>query len=192
MGYGLWQRFGTIILIESLLLLQFVQPAPAHAQFSKLKQKFTEVAVCGAGAAGGYKLGQKFGQAQAAKMHLPPAEAQAMQRKYEIGLAMALCKGGSAVAGTIFAKLSEKDKKAREDEINSALAESAPTTKTYPVPDQPTMTETITTQPIVTADNGNECRVMEDNLADGADKGTALVKYCRKPPDGSWNPSTTV
>jgi hypothetical protein len=194
MSHPFFSRLQAALLLPCLVLLQMVAvpTLPANAQFSKLKDKFTETAVCGVGGYSGFKLGQKFGAAQAQALHLPPAQAQAMQRQYEIGMAMALCKGGSAVAGTIFAKLDEKAKKQREDEINSALADAQPSTKTYPVADQPGMTETITTQPIVADNHGGDCRVVEDDLAGGGDSGKALVKFCHQPPDGPWKPSTSL
>jgi surface antigen len=177
------------------LLLQTTTPSPMVAQIPNIK-KLGDYAkdprkalACGGGAIGGYKLGQKMAEVESKRLKLSPEATAQETRKFEIGMAMALCGGGTAVEGTIYSKLTERDKKARQKEMDSAVADTAPGEKTYTLPDHPDMHGTITAQPVV-AEGNNECRTVEDTLAESGKGDSALVKYCRKPPDGSWQVAT--
>ena len=181
----------SMTLIYTLLAMQLAPVPSAHAQFGNLKKKLFQAAACGGGAIGGYKLGDKLAEFEAQKMKLNASETAAIKRKYEVGMALALCNGGSAIAGTTYAHLSERDKKAREKAIDDAVADASPATRNYALPDHPDMTGTITTDPVV-ADANNECRTVEDHLAEGSRGDSALVKYCHKPPDGPWDVATGV
>jgi hypothetical protein len=114
---------------------------------------------------------------------LAGAEAEKHRRAIQIGMALALCGGGVLIAGTTFSKLSERDRKARERELEMAVQESAP--RTYVLPDHPDMKATATPQPISTEDK-EECRLVEDVLADGAQSDRALVKFCRSSSTAPW------
>ena len=153
------------------------------------RQRAMAMMVCGGGAVGGYKLGEKLANVQAQRMHLSPAEAKALERKYEIGLAMSLCKGGKLVANTVYANLSKRDQETRQKELDAAVSDEQSGTRDYVVPDHPDMKGTITTQPEV-AEVDNECRTVEDHLAEGSQGDSALVQYCRKPPSTQWNVTT--
>lgn len=181
-----WQLLGFGVL--SLLGVRSLGSGLANAQ-TGFKERAMQMIVCGGGSVGGYKLGEKLADAQAKRMNLPPAEAKAMERKYEIGLALALCKGGKLVTGTVYADMSKRDQEARQKEMDAAVADTDSGTRNYAVPDHPDMKGTITTSPEV-ADGGNECRTVEDHLAEGDKGDSALVKYCRKPPSTQWNVST--
>jgi hypothetical protein len=159
------------------------------SQPSGFKEKAMQMIVCGGGAVGGYKLGEKLADAQAKRMNLPPAAAKALERKYEIGLALALCNGGKLLASTVYSGLSKRDQEARQKEIDAAVIDADSGTRNYAVPDHPDMKGTITTSPEV-AEGSNECRTVEDHLAEGDKGDSALVKYCRKPPSTEWSIST--
>ena len=148
-----------------LLVVGTVSTESPNGQFGDWKRKALQVTVRSGGGLGGAKIGQKIAQVEAQKLKLSPAQAGAQQRQYEIGMAIALCKGGNAILNTTFAKMTEKDKKQRQDNIDAALADSAPTTKTAPLPDHPDMKETITAAPVV-AEGDKECRTVKDYLAD--------------------------
>lgn len=165
-----------------------VRPA---AQPSGFKEKAVQMVVCGGGAIGGYKLGEKLADAQAKRMNLPPAAAKALERKYEIGMALTLCKGGKLLANTVYSGLSKRDQESRQKDIDAAVIDTASGTRTYAVPDHPDMKGTITTSPEV-AEGSNECRTVEDHLAEGDKGDSALIKYCRTPPSTEWGISTGV
>src|SRR5579875_1254366 len=124
------RTFAQVGLLILLYVLEVQTPLRAHAQ-GGFKQRAMQMIVCGGGAIGGFKLGEKLADQQAARMHLPPAQAAALRRKYELGLALALCKGGKLVAGTVYANLSKRDQEARQKDIESALADEQPGTKNY-------------------------------------------------------------
>jgi hypothetical protein len=173
-----------------LFVIGTVSTETANGQFGgDWKKKALQLTVCSGGGIGGAKIGQKIAQVEAQKLKLSPAAAAAQQKQYELGMAMALCNGGNAIINTTFAKMTEKDKKQRQDNIDAALADSTPGTKTAALPDHPAMTETITTDPVV-AEGDKECRTVKDYLADPSQGDTALIKYCRKPPDGKFEPAT--
>jgi hypothetical protein len=179
--------FAQMSAIALLFIVQAQGPSRAGAQLG-FKQRAMQIMVCGGSAVGGLKLGQKLADQQAAKMHMSPAQAAALRRKYEIGMAMALCKGGKLVAGTVYANLSKHDQEARQKDIDAALADEQPETRNYVVPDHPDMKGTLTTTAAVT-DGDSECRTVEDHLAEGTNGDSALVKYCRKPPSTNWEVS---
>lgn len=177
-------RHLTAFAVITLLLVEVIQPRLALSQFN-FKQKATEMLLCGGGAFAGFKLGEKLADSAAQKMKLPPGLAADQKRKFEIGLAMALCNGGKLVANTTFATLSKKDREARQSDLDAAVASEEPVTKNVALPDHPKMTETITTEATVT-DGDRECKVVKDHLAEGDKGDDALVKYCHKPPSGKY------
>jgi hypothetical protein len=151
-------------------------PPRAEAQLGALLKG----GACAAGAFGGFKLGEKMADFEAKKLNLAPEEAKKHRLAFTIGMALALCGGGVAIAGTTHSKLSKRGKEAREKEMMAALEDAMP--HTYSDPENSTLTGTAVAQPAL-VEGDNECRIVEDQL--GADQ--ALVKYCRKPPSGRWS-----
>jgi hypothetical protein len=166
-----------------------IAPAPVNGQFGSFGRSAMDKGLCAFGGYGLVKASQKLSEYEAKKLKLSPSAAAVQQRQLQIGLALALCDGGKSIANTVFAKMSEKDKQQRKDNIDAAVADTAPTTHTAPLPDHPDIKETITTEPIA-ADGDKECRMVKDYLADPSQGDTALVKYCRKPPDGQFEVAT--
>jgi surface antigen len=144
---------------------------------------------CAAGALGGSELGKKLADLEAKRLNLSPAAAAAQRRKFEIGLALALCGGGQAIAGTTYARLSKKGQQERNNEFQSALMDETPEAHMYKDPDNPQLAGKLTAE-APTTDGDRQCRVIEDTLADGSQSDSALIKYCRVPPDGSWKVQT--
>jgi hypothetical protein len=167
-------------LLVWVLALQLPYPANA-AQFGGLKKRIIQVGACGGGAFAGVKIGDKVAEMEAKRLKLSPEEAKKHLRAYQIGMALALCGGGAAIAGTSYDKMSKRGKDAREKEINAALEDAMPTPHMYSDPDNASLTGTAIAQPAFMADNNKECRVVQDQL--GADQ--SLVKYCRTP-GGMW------
>jgi hypothetical protein len=67
------------------------------------------------------------------------------QRRFEIGVAMALCHGVFRRVGMLFGKLSQRDQEARQKALDDSLAhESQDKTTSYVLPDNPEITGTIT------------------------------------------------
>jgi len=170
------------VFLTFALLLIAVAPPRARAQFGGMKKRIMQVAVCGGGAYGGYKLGEKVAEIEAKKLKLGAEEAAKHRRAFQIGMALALCGGGALIAGTIYDKLSKRDLEARQKEIDAAVADAAPGTRTYVLPDSQLQGK-IQTEPIVTEGN-KECRTTVDNLADSGEP--AMAKYCRTPPNGKF------
>lgn len=162
------------------LSLQTAVPPKVSAQPWK---RITQAAVCVGGAVGGYKLGEKVAEAYIRRMKVPPEQSAKYVRSFQIGLALALCGGGAAIAGTSYEKLSKRGKQAREKEVMAALEDAQP--HSYTDPEQPSLQGTIVAKP-PEIEGDEECRVVEDQL--GSDQ--ALVKYCRTGPTGKWNVKT--
>jgi len=178
-------RWSTVYSLVIALVFQVILPIPAMPQISGIKKKAMQAVVCGGGAVGGYKIGEKVADEEAKRLKLPPEAAAAQKRAFQIGIALALCGGGSAIAGTTYSKLTKRDKEAREKELDLAVADATPQSRTYALPDHPQMEAKYTTKPSE-MDGNNECRVVEDYLAEAGKGDAALVKYCRKPPSGKW------
>jgi hypothetical protein len=172
-----------------ILFTGSIAPATANGQFGSFGKGALDKGLCAFGGYGLTKASQKLSEYEARRLKLSPAAAAVQQRQLQIGLALALCDGGKSIANTVFGKMSEKDKQQRKDNIDAAVADTAPTSHTSPLPDHPDIQETITTEPIV-ADGDKECRMVKDYLADPSQGDTALVKYCRKPPDGQFEVAT--
>ena len=139
-------------------------------------------ACLGAGYAG-FKLGEKMADFEARKLNLSPEQARKHRLAFTIGMALALCGGGAAIAGTTHSRLSKRGKQAREREVMAALDDAKP--HTYVDPDNPGLSGTTVAQPAL-VEGESECRIVEDQLGDDQ----ALVKYCRKLPDGRWSVKT--
>jgi hypothetical protein len=120
--------------------------------------------------------------AQAKKLKLGAAEAEKQRRAFQVGMALALCGGGSLVAGTAYSRLSKRDMDARNKEVDAALADAAPATHSYVLPDSK-MSGNIKTEAVETEGN-KECRTTVDTLAEGNDP--AMARYCRTPPSTKY------
>lgn len=172
-----------------ILFTATISPAPLNGQFGSFGKGALDKGLCAFGGYGLTRASQKLSEYEAKRLKLSAAAAAAQQRQMQIGLALALCDGGKSIANTVFGKMSEKDKQQRKDNIDAAVQDTAPISHTAPLPDHPDINETITTDPIV-ADGDKECRMVKDYLADPSQGDTALVKYCRKPPDGHFEVAT--
>jgi surface antigen len=154
-------------------------PLPAHAQ---LKRTMIKVAVCGGGAYGGYKIGDKLADAAIAKMGAVGDEATKVRRSFQIGVAAALCGTGVLLTGTIFNSLSKRDREAREKEMAAALEDANPGTRTYVLPDSKA-TGRLETEAAV-QDGDKQCRQQVDFIA-GPDE-PAAARWCRKNPNDKY------
>jgi surface antigen len=174
-------------LLVVSLCMTFVSgaiPRDASAQFGK---RLLQIGACAGGAVAGLKFGEMLAQLDAKRLNLSPADAKKRERAYKIGLGLALCGGGAAIAGTVHGKLSERGKKAREQELLAAVNDTAPSaSRSYQDPERPGIQGRVTANPIVT-EGTQECRIVEDVLAEGTANDTAYVKYCRTP-GGAWEP----
>jgi len=164
-----------------------VTPTPGHAQFGKAALK---VAFCGGGVVAGLKLGEKIAQAELRRRKITGVNAQKLTRGFQIGTALVLCKGGTMLAGTVYAKLSKNDLESRQKEIDAAVAEAEPVTREYVLPESGLKGEVTTSE--VTTEGDKECRTVVDHLADESKNEPAMVKYCRKPPKQEFEPELGV
>ncbi len=129
--------FRFVSALAFLLVIGTTSTEPANGQFGSFGKKTLDSSLCAFGGIGLTKASQKIAEVESKRLKLPPAAAAAQQRQLQIGMAMAICNGGKSILNTTFAKMSEKDKKQRQDNIDAAVADSAPTTKTAPLPDHP-------------------------------------------------------
>jgi hypothetical protein len=170
-----------VLLVNGLIL------APARPGDAQLGKRLIQIGACGGGALIGAKvgegIGEKVAQFEATRRNLSPAEAERIKKGFQIGMALALCGGGAAIAGTTYSNLSKRGKEARERELKAALEDAQP--RKYEDPEHPTMRGTITPQQAF-MDGNKECRTVEDYLADGAQGDTALIRYCRPAAGGAW------
>lgn len=164
-----------------------VRPTPVQAQFGKTALK---VAFCGGGVVAGLKLGEKIAQTELRRRKVTGVNAQKLTRSFQIGTALVLCKGGTMLAGTVYAKLSKNDLESRQKEIDAAVAEAEPVTREYVLPESGLKGEVTTSE--VTTEGDKECRTVVDHLADESKNEPAMVKYCRKPPKQEFEPELGV
>lgn len=163
-------------LFVTLSVVASGHPVAASAQLWK---RATQAAACTAGAFAGVKIADKLADFEAKRLGLSRVEAERQKREFQIGMALALCAGGAAIAGTTYSRLSKRGQESREKEVMAALEDAKP--HTYSDPESPSLSGTATAQPSF-AEGKEECRIVEDRL--GSD--SALVKYCR-PPNGKWS-----
>ena len=157
------------------------------------KEKVLEAAFCNANSPLAKQLTQRLGSLSSSNSKLTGTALAAEQRRFEIGVAMAICHGGFRVAGTLYARMSQRDQDARQKALDDALAhDSQDKTTTYVLPDHPEITGTITPVSTITADNGRECTVLQDGVAEGSQNDSALNKFCRTPPETSWQRQTAI
>ena len=157
-------------------------PRAAEAQ---LKKRLMQTALCGGMAYGGWKLGETVAQYEIKRQGLTGTQASQMTKALQVGAALILCQGGAALAGSAYDKLSKRDLEARKKEMDAAVAEAEPTTRTYVMPESQRSGTITTTAPAQEGDK--ECRMVVDQLADTAAGEQAVTKYCRKP-GGTYEP----
>jgi hypothetical protein len=165
------QRLVWIPLVA--LLANVLSPTTALA--IDFKRIAITTAVCGGGAYGGYKLGEKIAQLQIAKKKLEGPEAERLRKSIMLGMAAALCGGGVLLTNTVYGNLSKRDRQAREKEMQAALADANPNTRTYVLPDSK-LPGTLTTE-APEIDGDQECRYQVDVLS--KDGEPARAKFCR-------------
>ena len=171
--------------IATLLVVILAAGPALPANAGQFKKRMLQVAACGGGAFAGVKLGEKLAEFEARRLKLGAEEAAKHRKAFMIGMALALCGGGAAIAGTTYSRLSKRGQESRQKEIDAALEDAMPTPRTYSDPDNPSLAGTAIAQPGYIADNNKECRVVQDQL--GADQ--AMVKYCRGG-NGKWEIET--
>jgi hypothetical protein len=174
----LW-RAGLVVLV----LLPAV-PREAAAQFGDLRRRAAEAVLCAGGAYGGYRIATRIAEREVRRLNLADDEAQKFTRALQIGSAVILCKGGAMLAGTIYEKLSERDLAARQREMEAAVADAEPGTRTYVLPDSE-LEGTLTVEPSV-VDGNRECRTVIDHLADVEGGEPVMTRYCRQLPNGTY------
>lgn len=127
--------------------------------------------------------------AETKRLRLSRAESEKRERGYVIAFALLGCGAGASLAGTVYDKLGEAGRKAREQELLAAANSSQP--RTYRDPENPNLSGTINPLPVY-ADSSQkrECRDLEDTLADTGKGEPIIVKYCRNIPNGGWGPAT--
>jgi surface antigen len=177
-------RSRSLVLGLCALLVFGAIPRNANAQLGK---RLLQIGACAGGGVAGMKLGEMLAEMDARRLKLSPAETKKREKAYKIGLGLALCGGGAVIAGTVHSKLSERGKKSREQELLAAVNDTAPSaSRMYSDPERPGLQGRVTAQPAV-VEGAQECRVVEDTLAEGAANDTAYIKYCRTP-GGAWQP----
>lgn len=157
-------------------------PRAAEAQ---LKKRLMQTALCGGLAYGGWKLGEKVAQYEIKRQGLTGTQASQMTKALQVGAALILCQGGAALAGSAYDKLSKRDLEARKKEMDAAVAEAEPTTRTYVMPESQRSGTLTTSAP--TQEGEKECRLVVDQLADVGAGEQSVTKFCRKP-GGTYEP----
>jgi hypothetical protein len=176
----------TNLLPTSLPIIPTSQPAPESDAGGTVAK--TGGCALGAIAAGfGAKM---LAAAEAKRKKLPPAAAAKLERSYMIGLALIGCGGGSALAGTAYAKLSDAGKQAREREMIEAA--SSAKVRTYADPGNPSLQGRVVPSAAYAEAGNRECRDVEDLLSDAGKGDPAVIKMCRTPPNGGWAPAVPV
>ena len=173
-----------VVVGLSAILIFGAMPRDAHAQFGK---RLLQIGACAGGGVAGLKFGEMLAQLDAKRLNLSPVDAKKREKAYKIGLGLALCGGGAAIAGTVHSKLSARGKKAREQELLAAVNDTAPNaSRVYQDPERSGLQGRVTANPVV-IEGTQECRVVEDVLGEGNTNDTAYIKYCRTP-GGNWEP----
>ena len=157
-----------------VVLAPTITVRPLHAV--DFKRTAIKIAVCGGGAYGGYKLGDKIAEFEAKKLKLGAEEAAKHRKAIQLGMAAALCGAGYYLTGTVYANLSKRDRQSREREMEAALADSAPGTRNYVLPDSKLQGRLVTDPPEQVGDK--QCRTQVDFLA--KDDEPARTRWCRK------------
>lgn len=156
------------------LVVGFALPPSAFAQ-NRFTRIAIKAAVCGGAAWGGYKLGDKISDTVISKMKVGEADVNKVRRSLQIGTAAALCGTGVLLTGTIFNRLSERDRKAREREMEAALEDATPGTRNYVLPDSKVSGRLETDAAV--QDGDKVCRMQVDFIAGETEP--AATRWCR-------------
>src|SRR5262245_28636553 len=175
-----FSRSSIALMLAFVMTLGAVWPQSAGA--IDFKRIAITTAVCGGAAYGGYKLGEKIAQLQIAKMKLDGGDADRMRKAFTIGMAAALCGGGILLTNTVYGNLSKRDREARAKEMQAALADATPSTRSYVLPDSK-LPGTLTTE-AAEIEGDQECRYQVDVLS--KDGEPARAKFCRKSPKDKY------
>lgn len=178
---GVRQRLSSYVLVALVMLASVATPGRAEAQ---LKKRLMQTALCGGMAYGGWKLGEKVAQYEIKRQGLTGTQATQMTKALQVGAALVFCQGGAALAGTAYDKLSKRDLEARQKEMDAALAEAEPASRTYVMPESQRSGTMTTTAP--TQEGDKECRLVVDQLADVGAGEQSVTKFCRTPPNGKY------
>jgi hypothetical protein len=177
--FGLSRPSAVVVCLAIIVPANLATPAPAHAN---LKKRILQMTACAAVVPAGFKLGEKLAAFDARKRQLDSVESERNRRAYQLGMAAALCGTSALLTGSVYNKLSERDRKAREREMQAALLDANTSTRSYVLPDSGYEGK-ITAEAIV--DEGKrECRVTVDVLS--KDGEPARTRHCRKKPDGDY------
>ncbi|HNC79640.1 MAG TPA: hypothetical protein PLP92_08970 [Rhodocyclaceae bacterium] len=135
------------------------------------------ILICGIGGGLGYMAGKEVSKRQSKP-----------NKNTAITLALLGCVGADALAGTVYAKLSENGRRARE----IALLEAARSgrVQTYRDDQAPTLTGTVTPGPRNRDAAGSLCVTNTDYLADRGKGENVYVKMCQQA-DGGWAPAVS-
>ena len=162
--------------------LQLATPVPAAAA-GGFKKRVVQLAVCVAVAKVGVDLGEKLAEIEVRKRNLSGEEARKHKRAIQVGMAAALCGTSFLLTNTIYNKLGERDRKAREREMDAALADASSGTRSYVLPESGYEGQ-ITTE-LVEDEGKRECRSVVDVLSKEGEP--ARARYCRTKPDGKYD-----
>ena len=108
-------------------------------------------------------------------MKVGDANVEKVRKSFQLGTAAALCGTGVLLTGTVFNRLSERDRKAREREMAAALEDVNAGSRTYVLPDSK-LSGRLETDTAV-QDGNKVCRQQVDFL--GGPNEPATTRWCR-------------
>lgn len=138
---------------------------------------------CGIGGIAGAVAARALAQSDARRQRLTAAQLRQREQGYLVGLALLGCAGGGSLAGTAYQKLSDRGRAAREAELRAAASSAQP--RTYVDPENPGLVGRLVPQPVF-AEGDQECRLIEETLADAGRGEPVFLKLCRRPPSPGW------
>lgn len=125
----------------------------------------------------------------AKRLKLSPAELRKRERGYMIAFGLVGAAAGTALAGSIYARLQEQGKREREAALQAAVAQARP--QRYGEPTDPGLIGTVTPgKKYADVAANQECIDVEDTLADVKSSESIYVKMCRSLPSGAWRQVT--
>lgn len=157
-------------------------PYSASAQFGRLKGTLLKAGACGVSLPIGYDLGKKVAEWETKKLGLVGEEAAKHRRAIQIGMAVALCATSAYLVGTVYNNLSERDREARKREMDAALADAKPGSRSYVLPDSG-LAGTISTEQ-VEVEGDRECVMTVDVPSTGNE--SARARFCRNGANGNY------
>src|SRR5687768_4307891 len=100
-----WKRKAVVVGLVLALGSQTVSPGFAEGQIFK---RVLQGAACAGGGVAGVKAGEKIAEFEAKRLNLAAADAAKHRKAFQVGMALALCGVGAAVAGTTYSRLSKR------------------------------------------------------------------------------------